>query len=76
MRICAIPLHNQFISCLDPIGIIFVIISCLTYVIGFYFYKKGRKIPIHHSIWHVFVVVAALFMYLAILLHVKECKNL
>jgi hemolysin III len=39
--------------------VILFIIGALSYVVGIYFFIKGETRPINHTIWHLFVVIAA-----------------
>lgn len=46
-------------------GVLVLLAGGLSYTIGTYFYQN-RNIPYNHAIWHVFVMVGSLFMFLAI----------
>ena len=42
----------------------------LIYTSGVYFFLKGQTIPIHHAVWHVFVVVASICHFNAVFFYV------
>ncbi|MFC5558783.1 hemolysin III family protein [Ureibacillus thermophilus] len=46
-------------------GVLVLLAGGLSYTIGTYFYQN-KNIPYNHAIWHVFVMVGSLFMFLAI----------
>lgn len=50
-------------------GILLLIIGGLTYTIGAIFFIC-RKIPYHHVIWHIFVILGSIFHFLAIFYYV------
>lgn len=41
-------------------GLYWYAVGGLVYTTGVYFFIKGNRIPIHHAVWHVFVVVASI----------------
>lgn len=51
--------------------LILILIGCALYLIGVVFYL-WRKYPYNHAVWHFFVLVAAVFHYIAILLAVAS----
>lgn len=52
-----------------PGGLILLLIGGLAYTIGTLFYVWS-KLPFHHAIWHVFVLVGSVFHFFAILFYV------
>ncbi len=56
---------NNIIKFIDLVEISFLLIGGIFYTFGVFFYKM-EKIKFNHSIWHVFVVLGALFHYLLI----------
>ena len=56
---------NNIIKFIDLLEFSFLLIGGIFYTLGVFFYKM-EKIKFNHSIWHVFVVLGALFHYLLI----------
>ena len=56
---------NNIIKFIDLLELSFLLIGGIFYTLGVFFYKM-EKIKFNHSIWHVFVVLGALFHYLLI----------
>jgi hemolysin III len=60
-------------TCVPIQGIILIFTGGIFYTVGTIFYVKGSKVPIYHAIWHIFVLLASICHYFAILLYVDHC---
>lgn len=45
------------------------------YLFGVFFFKSDGRIPCAHAIWHIFVVIAASFHYIAILKYLYSSEQ-
>ena len=45
--------------------ILFIVLGCLSYTIGAWFYAQKNR-PYFHMIWHIFIVIASLFHFIGI----------
>lgn len=59
--------------CVPVPGLICIFTGGLFYTVGVVFFVKGKTVPIYHALWHVFVLIATIFHYFAILLYVDRC---
>ena len=57
---------KNLVESLPKTGLIFLIIGGVLYTIGTVFYIQ-RKIPYHHTIWHIFVLGGSIFHFFAVL---------
>lgn len=55
---------------IGPLGVILLLLSGGAYTIGSIIYVIGKKIPYFHCIFHIFVLIAAVLMFLSIYLFV------
>ncbi len=51
-------------------GVILLVLGGISYTLGTVFYIR-RKMPYHHAIWHIFVLVGSVFHFFTILLYVR-----
>jgi len=49
---------------------VWLLVGGLIYTVGVVFFRLGDKIPIYHTIWHVFVIAGSICHYLAIYIYV------
>ena len=61
---------DAFISDIPPNALSWIYASCLTYLIGVFFYLADSKIKYNHFIWHIFVMLGSTSHYLLVLLYV------
>jgi len=47
-------------------GFILLLIGGLFYTVGIIFYVMGRKRPVYHGVWHLFVLAGSIFHYITI----------
>jgi hemolysin III len=84
-RIMAVVLYNlmgwvilvaikPLMAAVAPMGLILLLVGGLAYTIGVGFYA-WRRLPHHHAIWHVFVLIGSTAHYLAILYYVVPTKS-
>ncbi len=60
---------KPLLTAIDPGGLTLLLIGGLFYTGGIVFYV-WRRLPYHHAIWHVFVLVGSAFHFFAILFYV------
>jgi hemolysin III len=60
-------------TCVPIQGIILIFTGGMFYTVGTIFYVKGSTVPIYHAIWHIFVLLASICHYFAILFYVDHC---
>jgi hemolysin III len=63
--LCLIAL-KEIIGHVPPISIVLLLLGGLFYTSGVVFYA-WRRLPYHHAVWHVFVLIGSLFHYFAVL---------
>ena len=61
---------DAFISDIPPNALSWIYASCLTYLIGVFFYLADSKIKYNHFIWHIFVMLASAFHYISIYFYI------
>jgi hypothetical protein len=47
--------------------------SLQLFAAGVYFFIKGQTVPIHHAIWHLFVLAGSACHYITIYQYVRPC---
>ena len=60
---------KPLLAAIDPRGLLLLLIGGLSYTAGIVFYV-WRRLPYHHAIWHIFVLVGSAFHFFAILFYV------
>lgn len=63
----------QIFAKLPLMGIIFFVASGLTYTLGALFYAFS-KFRYSHMVWHIFVIVAVIFMYISIAFYILQYR--
>lgn len=63
----------QIFAKLPLMGIIFFVASGLTYTLGALFYAFS-KFKYSHMVWHIFVIVAVIFMYVSIAFYILQYR--
>ncbi len=61
---------DAFINEIPPNALKWIYASCLTYLIGVFFYLADSKVKYNHFIWHIFVLFASAFHYIAIYFYI------
>ena len=61
---------DAFISEIPPNALSWIYASCLTYLIGVFFYLADSKVKYNHFIWHIFVMLASAFHYISIYFYI------
>ncbi len=60
---------RPLIAALPPGGLVLLVGGGLSYTAGVVFFV-WRRLPYHHAVWHLFVLVGAVFHFFAVLLYV------
>jgi hemolysin III len=60
----------QMREALDPNAFFLLFLGGVTYVVGIAFFIMGERRPIYHSVWHIFVIIAASLHWFAIYFYV------
>mgnify|MGYP006293101353 FL=1 len=66
---CVIAAGRPLLATVAPGGLLLLILGGVTYTAGIGFYAWHR-LPYHHALWHVFVLVGSVLHFLAILFYV------
>ena len=61
---------DAFISEIPENALVWIYASCLTYLIGVFFYLADSKVKYNHFIWHIFVMLASAFHYISIYFYI------
>lgn len=65
-----VPLLPQILVALPVACVYLLAIGLASYLVGIAFFIAGEQRPIYHSVWHVFVFVAAVVHYFAIYFYI------
>lgn len=60
----------QMAEVLPKDAIILLLLGGMTYISGIFFFIMGERVPIYHTVWHMFVLIAAVIQWFAIYFYV------
>lgn len=69
MSISVLPVLNDLLSSIPPLGFAMIMMGFLSYAIGVYFFINDERIKHGHGIWHMFVIGGTTLHYLCILVY-------
>ena len=67
--ICVFYMQDLF-QLLSYEGLLWLIIGCVSYLIGVFFYLMDKRIEYNHFIWHLFVIGGSLSHFISIFFYV------